>query len=83
MKKELIILKALADETRLKIVELLSEKERCVCEILPYIKRTQPTVSIQLDILKKAGILKSRKDGKRVYYYLSNKKIYSVLKLLN
>jgi len=82
MKKELVILKALADETRLKIVEFLLEGEKCVCEIVPRIQRTQSTTSIQLDVLRKAEILDSRKDGKKVYYFISNKKICDVFKAL-
>jgi DNA-binding transcriptional ArsR family regulator len=82
MKKELQILKALADETRLNIVKFLLKGEKCVCEIFPHVKRTQSTTSIQLDILKKAGILISRKEGKKAYYSISNKKIYEVLDLI-
>lgn len=83
MEKELQVLKALADETRFKIVEFLLNGERCVCEIFPYVKRTQSTVSIQLDVLRKAGIVESRKEGKRVYYFISNKKIPDIFRSLN
>lgn len=65
MRESLKILKALSDETRLKIVEFLLGGEKCVCEIFPHVKRTQSTVSIQLDILRKAGILESRREGKK------------------
>jgi len=82
MKKELIILKALADETRLKIIEFLLNGEKCVCEIFPYVKRTQSTVSIQLDVLRKAGILDSRKEGKKVYYFIIDKKVLEIFKTL-
>lgn len=82
MEKKLQILKALADETRLKIVEFLLDGEKCVCEIFPKIKRTQSTTSIQLDVLRKAGIINSRKDGKRVYYFISDKKVFDVFKAL-
>lgn len=82
MKKELQILKALADETRLKIVEFLLDKEKCVCEIFPHVKRTQSTTSIQLDVLRKSGIVDSRKQGKKVYYFISNKKVYDIFKAL-
>jgi len=82
MKKELQILKALADETRLKIIEFLLDGEKCVCEIFPHVKRTQSTTSIQLDVLRKAGILTSRKAGKRVYYFISNDKVCDIFKAL-
>lgn len=82
MKKELQILKALGDETRLNIVEFLLDGEKCVCEIFPHVKRTQSTTSIQLDVLRKAGILGSRKEGKKVYYFISDKKVCDVFKAL-
>jgi ArsR family transcriptional regulator len=82
MKKELQILKALADETRLNIVEFLLEGEKCVCEIFPHVKRTQSTTSIQLDVLRKAGILDSRKEGKKVYYFISDINVCDVFKAL-
>jgi ArsR family transcriptional regulator len=81
-KKIIEVLKALSDETRLKIVEFLLDGEKCVCEIFPHIKRTQSTTSIQLDVLRKAGILKSRRDGKKVYYFISDKKVYEIFKAL-
>lgn len=82
MKKELVILKALSDETRLNIVEFLLSGEKCVCEIFPHVKRTQSTVSIQLDVLRKAKLISSRKDGKKVYYFISNDKVRDVLRAL-
>jgi len=81
MKKELQILKALGDETRLNILKFLLNGEKCVCEIFPHIKRTQSTTSIQLSILKKAGILDSRKKGKKVYYFISDKKVYDIFRV--
>lgn len=80
MEKELVMFKALSDGTRLKIVEFLLDGEKCVCEIFPHVDRTQSTTSIQLDVLKKAGILDSRKDGKRVYYFLKDDKVREILR---
>ena len=82
MKNELQILKSLADETRLKIVKFLLDGEKCVCEIFPHVKRTQSTTSIQLDVLRKAGIVSSKKAGKKVYYFISDKKVYDIFKAL-
>jgi len=82
MKKELQILKALADETRLKIVDFLLDGEKCVCEIFHHVERTQSTVSIQLKVLRKAGIVNSRKEGKNVFYFISNDKVCDILKIL-
>ena len=82
MKKELVILKALADETRLKIVEYLLDGEKCVCEIFPHVKRTQSTVSIHLNDLRKAGILKSRREGQKIYYYITDLRVCDIFKAL-
>lgn len=78
----LTLLKSLADETRLKIVRFLIDGEKCVCEIFPHVKKTQSTVSIHLNNLESSGIVKSRRDGKYIYYKISNKKIIELIKLL-
>ncbi|MDI6702317.1 ArsR/SmtB family transcription factor [Methanothermobacter wolfeii] len=69
------ILKALADSTRLLIVHLLSSGELCVCEIMAALEKPQPTVSHHLNVLKQAGILKSRKVGVWVHYSLADEKL--------
>ncbi|MCR4327635.1 MAG: metalloregulator ArsR/SmtB family transcription factor [Nanoarchaeota archaeon] len=78
----IIILKALSDNTRLKIIQFLLNGEKCVCEIFPNVKRTQSTVSIQLNVLEKAKIIKSRREGKWVYYQIVDKKVLEIFKLL-
>jgi len=83
MDESLKIFKALSDETRLKIVRFLLGQEKCVCEIVPHVKRTQSTVSIQLAKLENMGILSSRREGKSVYYRISNKKVRKILKMMN
>lgn len=80
--KETMILKALSDETRFKIVEFLLDGERCVCEIFPHVKRTQSTVSIQLGKLEEWGVLESRKDGKKVFYCLKDLRVCDIFKAL-
>ncbi|RLI86369.1 MAG: hypothetical protein DRO76_04020 [Candidatus Altiarchaeales archaeon] len=79
MRESLRIFKALSDETRLKIVESLLNGEKCVCEIIPFTKRTQPTISIQLSKLENLGIVESRREGKSVYYRISDPKIRKIL----
>ncbi len=79
MKEMLKIFKALSDETRLKIVESLLDGEKCVCEIVPLTKRSQPTVSIQLAKLENLGIVKSRREGRSVYYRLADPKVRKIL----
>lgn len=83
MDKKLIILNALADETRLSIITFLIGGEKCVCEIWPHVKKTQSTVSIHLDKLQKCGILESKRRGKNIFYKIKDKRIYKVLKVLH
>lgn len=60
--------KALADETRLKIFKLVERQELCVCQIVPAIGLTQPTVSVHLGKLKRAKLVKERRAGQWSYY---------------
>jgi len=64
------VLKALGHPTRLLIVEMLGDGEKCVCEINKAIAADHSTVSKHLSILKKAGVLTDRKQGLKVYYKL-------------
>ena len=73
------ILKALGQPTRLQILELLNDGERCVCEIFPAIHQEQANVSKHLSILKQAGILESRKDGLRILYRIKTPEILDLL----
>lgn len=81
-KETLGILKALSDETRLRIVEFLLEGEKCVCEIHPHVKRAQSTVSLQLGKLESWGILENRKEGKKVFYKIKNHRVCDIFKVL-
>lgn len=62
------IFKALSDETRLEILNLLGSREMCVSEIASFTSVSRPTISHHLSILKKANLVTSRKDGKEIYY---------------
>lgn len=67
--------KALADETRLKIVDMLSCGEMCACDILDFFNFTQPTLSYHMKILTDCEIVKARKDGSWMKYSLNLNKI--------
>jgi ArsR family transcriptional regulator len=82
MEDALKILKALSDETRFKIVGFLLDGEKCVCEIIPHVKKDQSTVSIHLGKLESAGILESRKEGRRVLYRLKDYRVFDIFKAL-
>ena len=61
---------ALSDETRLEIIELLRKGERCVCELTDTLDAAQSRLSFHLRVLKAAGIVRDRKDGRWVHYEL-------------
>ena len=62
----------LGDPTRLRILWLLCHCEECVCNLAAAVDMSAPAVSHHLRILKKSGIISSRRDGKEVYYSLSD-----------
>lgn len=65
------ILKALSDETRLRIVNLLYERELCVCDVMETLQISQAKASRHLIYLKNAGLAKDRKHAQWAYYSLS------------
>ena len=65
------LLRAVADETRLRIVALLAEGELCVCHVEAALALPQPTVSRHLGVLRAAGVVDARRDGTWVYYRLA------------
>ncbi len=77
MKKEFTkTLKALSDESRLSIVQkLFRDGEKCVEDLQPHGKGTQSNISFHLNVLKSAGIVEDRKEGKYVYYSLNWKQV--------
>jgi len=77
--KKAEILKAIAQPTRLKILELLKDSERCVCEIYPALKQEQPNISKHLIFMKRAGILGSRKEGLRIIYWIKAPEVLEIL----
>ena len=66
------IFKALAEETRLRIIRLLENGELCVCDIVTALDMVQPKVSFHLAVLKEAGFIKDRKQGKWTHYSLDD-----------
>jgi DNA-binding transcriptional ArsR family regulator len=71
--------KALGDETRQRMLGLLQTREMCVCELITALSMTQPTTSHHLKILEEADLVKSRKEGKWVFYSLANPKLIDQL----
>ena len=73
------VLRVLGDPNRIKIVNLLRDGELCQCDIIPVIGQSQPTVSRHLNLLEDNGVLKSRKDGVKVLYQISNPKVLEII----
>ncbi|MBC8479323.1 MAG: winged helix-turn-helix transcriptional regulator [FCB group bacterium] len=65
------VFKALSDSNRIRIIEMISEKPLCVCEITAVLDLATSTVSKHLSILKDAGLILDEKDGKWVNYRLN------------
>lgn len=62
---------ALSDETRLSVVEMLRDGERCVCELQDELDAAQSRLSFHLKVLKDAGLVVDRKEGRWVHYSLN------------
>ena len=69
--KQVQCFKALSDETRLQILEMLTMGELCACKILEKFQFTQPTLSYHMKNLTQAGLVSARKEGKWTYYSLN------------
>ena len=76
------LFRALGDETRLRIVALLSHGELCVCHLEQALDLNQPNASRQLGILKSSGVVDSRRVGTWVYYFLTAQDHETVAKAL-
>jgi len=83
MENVLTIFKALAEETRLRIIKLLEHGELCVCDIVAALDLIQPKVSFHLAVLKEAGFIKDRKQGKWVHYSIDDADIFRRFLLLS
>ena len=73
--------KALSDSTRIKIVNLLSSNELCVCDIAVILNMTKSAVSHQLKNLREMNLIKSRKQGKEVWYALADNHVSEVFEI--
>jgi ArsR family transcriptional regulator len=83
VKDVLNILKALSDETRLRILKLLEHGELCVCEIVAAFDMSQPKVSFHLGVLRAAGLLRDRKEGKWMHYRLDDADLFKRFLILS
>jgi ArsR family transcriptional regulator len=63
-----LLFKALADRTRLRLINLIGEDEVCVCFFVEVLNTNQPKISRHLAYLRKAGVVSARRDGKWIHY---------------
>jgi ArsR family transcriptional regulator, arsenate/arsenite/antimonite-responsive transcriptional repressor len=73
---------ALSDETRLSIVERLRNGERCVCDLTDLLDAAQSRLSFHLKVLKDAGLVHDRKEGRWVHYHLNREAFAELQELL-
>jgi ArsR family transcriptional regulator len=64
------LFKALADQTRLRLINLIADDEICVCFFVEVLKTNQPKISRHLAYLKRAGVVAARREGKWIHYRL-------------
>ncbi len=73
------ILKALAQPTRMKILELLRNGEKCICEIVPALNGEQSNISRHISLMQKSHLVTTRKDGVKVMVKVKDPEIFSIL----
>ena len=73
------LFKVFGDSTRIKILWALDQDEMCVCDIAYLLNMTQSAISHQLRVLKQAHLVKSRREGKVVYYSMADEQVKIIL----
>lgn len=74
------LFKVISDPTRIKILYAIEKQELCVCDISVILNMTQSAISHQLKTLKMAGLVKSRKEGKTVFYQLADAHVQTLFR---
>ena len=73
------LFKVFGDSTRIRILFVLFESEVCVCDLAEALNMTQSAISHQLKILKQSRLVKSRREGKSVYYSLADNHVRKII----
>ena len=73
------LFKVFGDSTRIRILFVLFEAEVCVCDLAEILNMTQSAISHQLKILKQSKLIKSRREGKSVFYSLADSHVRSII----
>ena len=74
------LFRAMAHPVRLRILDILSRQEACVCHLTTILNKRQPYVSQQLATLRRAGLITDRREGTLVYYRLTDDHLASLLR---
>lgn len=77
-----VLLKAIADPVRARILFALTVEPLCVCELATLLAMSMPAVSHHLKVLTLSGLLKARKEGKFACYYITNERVTETLTAL-
>jgi len=75
------IFKILGDPTRVKLVWALNHREMCVCDLAATLQMTKSAISHQLKTMKDLNIVKSRREGKNIFYSLDDQHVTDIIEL--
>ena len=81
-RKTAIMFKAFCDENRLQILSILQSGEKCACKLLDAMQITQPTLSHHMKVLCDSGVVNGRKEGKWMYYSISEEGLNTVISVV-
>ena len=73
------LFKVFGDSTRIRILYALFETDICVCDLAEALNMTQSAISHQLKILKQSKLVKSRREGRQVFYYLADDHVRTII----
>ena len=77
------IFHALSDETRLRLIACLKDGEQCVCDLTQTFQTGQSRLSFHLKVLKEAGLIKDRPEGRWIYYALNDETLEELQDLMD
>ncbi len=75
------LFKIFGDSTRIKILYVLHEGELCVCDIASMLGMNQSAISHQLRVLRQTRLIKSRREGKNIYYSLADEHVHTIISM--
>jgi len=76
------LLSALGHANRIRILEFLKDGEKCNCDIYPELNLEQSNLSRHMKILQEAGLVTARKEGLKVYYKITDPRIYEIFDIV-